>query len=245
MSSPRYQNVRFVQEGHPGFRAHVNRAKAIRQAGREAAATAAPQIHVVSATGPTESLPADANTIAAPIEVTPVVRPLSRSYTGRVGERAARRLIGDHAKLSPERILTYRRPGFGGEPVTDYQELDGVCWLDRNGLIIYEVKLTYLDNMRNHHGIGQLNHAAAILKSASGIYTVRKRLVYVAEPGVAKSVDGPFVQPTDLQSEFGIIWITPSQLEWAASDLGRPMPEGWRSLWAHHDDNPSPLGMAA
>lgn len=170
---------------------------------------------------------------------------LSRAHVGYMGEKAARRYLGQWLKLYPGRILTWRRPNYQGKLVTGYQELDAVTWLDENDPVIYEVKLTTVARMREQAGIEQLAHAATIIPAKPRIYSVRRRLVYIGTPATAQAVGAEMLKPNDITSPFGIIWITPDELEWAARDIGQSMPEGWRGLWDHHDNAPTPLDMAA
>jgi hypothetical protein len=161
---------------------------------------------------------------------------------GGIVERAARHHIAQQVTLQEERILTWCETQTWSRAVTLYQELDAIQPTPQ-GFKLFEIKLTTAENMGLHYGLTQLRKSRKILKEGmTGGVQARClfRLVYVAEAPLESSL--PAVDCLDDTTPIGIVWLTPEQIEQAASDLGIQLPVDWMNPATRrgHEENRVP-----
>jgi len=148
-------------------------------------------------------------------------------YLGGVVERCVQHWISKHVPLSENRILAWEQRQKNGRVGPMFRELDGVWHIDDESLCLFEVKLTYAENMQSGVGIRQLNIAADTLYTDPKWKYILKRLVYVASEVVTVLDDLPVVMPDDEFSELGVIWVAPEDVERAAQELDLQLPDNW------------------
>jgi hypothetical protein len=150
-------------------------------------------------------------------------------YLGGLVELCVRHWLGKIVPLQEERILCWEQRLRNGRSGTLYRELDAAWAIDHESLCLYEMKLTYPENMENGVGLRQLDIAAEILFTDPRYQYILKRLVYVAEERVTVTEDDlPALAPDEEYEELGVIWVSPEDVETAAQELGIELPEGWR-----------------
>ncbi len=150
-------------------------------------------------------------------------------YLGGLVERCVRRWLEAQVPLQEERILAWSQRQRNGRVGPMFRELDAVWRIDTESLCIYEMKLTYPDNMRNGTGIKQLNIASDILLQNPENKYVLKRLVYVETEKVQVLEEVPEVAANEEFAELGVIWIPVDAVEQVAAELEIELPENWRT----------------
>lgn len=149
-------------------------------------------------------------------------------YLGGLVELCVRHWLAQQVPLQEARILTYEQRQRNGRQARLYRELDAVWPIDEVSLCLFEMKLTFPENMERGVGLFQLETATEIL-FASGRYDyILKRLVYVAETKVTVLEDVPELAPDDEYAELGVVWVAPEAVEVAAKELEIELPENWR-----------------
>lgn len=148
-------------------------------------------------------------------------------YLGGIVELAVRHWLSAYIPLQEARILAWEQRLRNGRNGTLYRELDAVWTIDEESLCLYEMKLTYPENMEKGVGIRQLNIAADTLFASKLYRYILKRLVYIGSERV-EVLDGiPELEPDDETEELGVIWVTPEAVETSAIALGIELPENW------------------
>ena len=216
------RDTRFVSEKDPGYMAFCRRAQAFRKARAEGPGTAVRTDCRAAAT--TEPMP-----LAAPDNETALPAPPRTAPVGKTVERAARRVLGDCVKLGPCRVIAWRERNFDGRFETRYQEVDALWWNEADSVVLYEVKFISPERMRQRVGLYQLERAARAAQTHPKINTVRTRLVYIGDAEERLLAAGGGIPAEQTDSDAGIVWITPEQVEWAARDLSLDLPADWRS----------------
>jgi hypothetical protein len=149
-------------------------------------------------------------------------------YLGGIVELCVRHWLSGKTPLQPERILAWSQRLRNGRVGPAYRELDAVWRIDKESLCIFEMKLTYPENMQNGVGIRQLNAAADVLHSDAANRYVLKRLVYIATEKV-NVLDGlPELEANDEFAELGVVWVPVEAVEAAAAELSIELPENWK-----------------
>lgn len=149
-------------------------------------------------------------------------------YLGGLVELCVRHWLGKQVLLEKDRILAWEQRLNNGRVGPMYRELDAVWKIDNESLCLFEMKLTYGDNMRNGVGIRQLNTAADALFTDPRWHYVLKRLVYIETERVPVLEDMPVVEPQDEYSEIGVIWVPVESVEEAAVELAIELPDNWK-----------------
>lgn len=152
---------------------------------------------------------------------------LSCSAIGRRVERAVRLWLGLRVKLERDRILTWQQRLEEGGFARRYRELDGVWRSDYDAVCLYEIKFTSVELMAQGRGAAQLRRATETLLAGKATRKVRRRLVYVGDAVDRLLVGGESAAPDDDTAPAGIVWVTPEEVEAAASSLGEPLPAYW------------------
>src|SRR5215467_328832 len=130
-------------------------------------------------------------------------------YLGGLVEQCVRRWLGGFVPLQPERILSWEQRLRTGRHGVMFRELDAVWQIDHESLCLYEMKLTYPENMMSGVGLRQLDAAAETLFASKRYQYILERLVYVAEAPV-EVLDGlPALAPDDEHEELGVVWVPP------------------------------------
>lgn len=146
---------------------------------------------------------------------------------GGLVERSVRHWLGQRVPLSEERILVWEQRQRNGRNATLYREIDGIWQIDDTSLCLYEMKLTFVENMERGVGLGQLEASSQTLFASGRYEYILKRLVYVAEERV-QVLDGlPELEPDDECAEVGVVWVPPGEVEAAAAELEISLPENW------------------
>lgn len=146
---------------------------------------------------------------------------------GGIVEQCVRHWLSGFVPLQPERILTWEQRLRNGRHGMMYREMDAVWTIDAESLCLFEMKLTFAENMERGVGIKQLNTNADILFASGQYQYILKRLVYVAEERV-DVLDGlPVLEPADEWEELGVIWVPPASVVESAAVLGLTLPENW------------------
>jgi hypothetical protein len=146
---------------------------------------------------------------------------------GGLVERSVRHWLSGFVSLKDERILAWEQRQRNGRHATFYRELDAVWQIDEESLCLYEMKLTFADNMENGVGLPQLEAACETLSASNRYQYLLKRLVYVAEEKVTVLEGLPELEPDDEYAELGVIWVPPMAVEAAARELEIELPENW------------------
>src|SRR5262249_54282198 len=84
-------------------------------------------------------------------------------YLGGLVELAVRHWLSGFVSLQEERILAWEQRVRTGRTETLYRELDAVWAIDDESLCLYEMKLTFPENMERGVGLRQLDIAADTL----------------------------------------------------------------------------------
>ena len=134
------------------------------------------------------------------------------------------------AKLDMCRIIRSRVRHADGSTAILFRELDGIHVADYDTAVIYEVKFLSRSLIRELGPVGkrQLDRSANILRHSYRV--VKTRLVYVGTEADASYLGLPYTAIDDLESDFGIVWISPAQIETACLSLGIQLPCGWSEL---------------
>lgn len=148
-------------------------------------------------------------------------------YLGGLVELAIRHWLGGFVPLQEERILAWEQRQRNGRHGTLYRELDAVWRIDFESLCLYEMKLTFPENMERGVGIRQLDIAANTLYIDKQNRYILKRLVYVGEEQVPVLENLPVLAPDDEYEELGVIWVPPDAVETAARELELELPPDW------------------
>jgi len=148
-------------------------------------------------------------------------------YLGGLVERAVRHWLGKALPLSDERILVWDQRQRNGRNSTLYREIDAVWHIDDESLCLYEMKLTFAENMERGVGLRQLEASSETLFASSKYKYILKRLVYVAEEKVEVLEGLPELEPNDEYAEIGVIWAPPASVVEAATELGIELPANW------------------
>ena len=146
---------------------------------------------------------------------------------GGLVERCVRHWLEGFVPLQEERILAWEQRQRNGRHGTLYRELDAVWQIDDESLCLYEMKLTYPENMENGVGLRQLEAATETLFAAGRYRYILKRLVYVGEEKVTVLEGLLELAPDDEYEEFGVIWVSPAAVEAAAQELDISLPADW------------------
>jgi len=156
-----------------------------------------------------------------------VPRPLS---VGKAIERSAMAIIGQQLRLDNRRIVKalYWDGIRGHRARPKYREVDGAHVIDNDLALIYEVKAISNDLMYQTHGHEQLQSVASLLRKR--YYCVHTRLVYVAPEGALVRALLPTVDIDDIETEDGVIVLSPEQIEAGAGSRHIELPAGWTDL---------------
>jgi hypothetical protein len=148
-------------------------------------------------------------------------------YLGGLVERAVRHWLGKFVPLAAERILEWEQRQRNGRNATLYREIDAVWHIDDESVCLYEMKLTFAENMENGVGLRQLEASSATLFASTKYRYILKRLVYVAEERVEVLEGLPVLEPGDEYAELGVIWAPPAEVAAAAAELEIELPANW------------------
>ena len=149
-------------------------------------------------------------------------------YLGGIVEQCVRHWLSHLVPLQEERILAWSQRLRNGRIGPAYRELDAVWRIDVESLCVFEMKLTYPENMQNGVGLRQLNGAADVLFADDANRYVLKRLVYIATEKV-EVLDGlPELDANDEYAELGVVWVPVDAVEAAAAELALDLPENWK-----------------
>ena len=146
---------------------------------------------------------------------------------GGLVERAVRHWLGQFVPLYEERILVWQQRQRNGRNATLYREIDAIWQIDDESLCLYEMKLTYAENMERGTGLRQLDASSETLFASGKYKYILKRLVYVADEKVTVLDDLPELNPDDEYEELGVVWAPPAEIEQAARELEIVLPENW------------------
>lgn len=149
-------------------------------------------------------------------------------YLGGLVELCVRHWLAQQVPLQEARILTYEQRQRNGRQARLYRELDAVWPIDDVSLCLFEMKLTFPENMERGVGLFQLETATEILFASGRYEYILKRLVYVAETKVTVLEDLPELAPDDEFAELGVVWVAPEAVEAAAQELELELPDNWR-----------------
>ncbi|HLK57673.1 MAG TPA: hypothetical protein VKU00_13995 [Chthonomonadaceae bacterium] len=149
-------------------------------------------------------------------------------YLGGIIERCVQHWLRGFVPLQEERILAWEQRQRSGRHGEMFRELDGVWQIDAESLCLFEIKMTYPENMENGVGLRQLDIAAETLFLSGKYHYILKRLVYVATEKVAVLEDVPELAPDDEYEELGVIWVPPDAVVAAAQALELELPENWQ-----------------
>lgn len=154
-------------------------------------------------------------------------------YLGGLVEQCVRRWLERAVPLQEERILTWEQRLRTGRHGRMFRELDGVWTIDAESLCLFEMKLTFAENMERGHGLKQLDIAAQTLFASRRYQYILQRLVYVAAEPIPVLVDEerpeglPALAPDDEYEELGVVWVTPEAVIEAAAELEITLPDNW------------------
>jgi hypothetical protein len=158
-------------------------------------------------------------------------------YLGGLVERCVRHWLAGYVPLQEERILAWEQRQRNGRYGRVYRELDAVWTIDHESLCLFEMKLTFPENMARGVGLRQLDIASQTLFATGRYRYILQRLVYVAAepiPVLADPEDAegneeglPALEPNDEFEELGVVWVTPEAVEAAAQVLEIELPENW------------------
>jgi hypothetical protein len=158
-------------------------------------------------------------------------------YLGGLVERCVRHWLGAHVPLQEERILTWEQRQRNGRYGRVFRELDAVWTIDHESLCLFEMKLTFAENMARGVGLRQLDIASQTLFASGRYRYILQRLVYVAaepipvlsDPEDTEAGEGglPALEPNNEYEELGVVWVTPEAVEAAARELEIELPANW------------------
>ncbi|HLJ54697.1 MAG TPA: hypothetical protein VKT77_06620 [Chthonomonadaceae bacterium] len=151
----------------------------------------------------------------------------SGEVLGGLVERAVQHWLARRVELLPERILVWEQRQRNGRNATLFREIDAIWQIDAESLCLYEVKLTYAENMEQGVGLRQLDASTETLFASGRYRYILQRLVYIA-PERVTVLDGlPELEPDDECAELGVVWAPPDEIEAAARELEIDLPENW------------------
>lgn len=170
--------------------------------------------------------------ITASLPVTGSDRPElpKRTKVGRYVEGGFRHILGQSVQAQGRRILRWEEVRRCGEVTVKYKECDGV-WQVGATYVLFEVKATTPERMREHVGQSQLDRARAVLTACPGVRRVLRRLVYVGGAPDRYVDDVPSVRCDDLDADLGVIWLDPDSIDRAHRAMLRPTLAGWREAY--------------
>ena len=146
---------------------------------------------------------------------------------GGLVERSVRHWLSRYVPLSEERILAWEQRQRNGRNATLYREIDGIWPIDDESLCLYEMKLTFPENMERGVGLRQLEASTETLFASGKYQYLLKRLVYIGEERVPVLGDLPELEPDDEYAELGVVWVPPVAVEEAARELEIELPDNW------------------
>lgn len=152
---------------------------------------------------------------------------------GGLVERCVRHWLEQFVPLQEERILTWEQRLRTGRHGRMFRELDGVWTIDAESLCLFEMKLTFTENMERGHGLKQLDIAAQTLFASKRYKYILQRLVYIAAEPIPVLADEensaglPTLAPNDEFEEIGVIWVKPEAVMEAATALEIDLPDNW------------------
>ena len=146
---------------------------------------------------------------------------------GGLVERCVRHWLSGYVPLANERILTWEQRLRNGRHAALYRELDAVWQIDEESICLYEMKLTFPENMENGVGLRQLETATDILYASKRYQYILQRLVYVGEEKVTVLDGLSELEPADENVELGVIWVPPSAVESIAQEMEIELPDNW------------------
>jgi len=146
---------------------------------------------------------------------------------GGLVERAVRQWLSKFVSLSDDRILVWEQRQRNGRNATLYREIDGIWRIDSESLCLYEVKLTFAENMERGVGLRQLEASTETLFASKQFKYILQRLVYVAEEQVDVLEGLPVLEPDNEYAEVGVIWAPPAEIVESARELEIELPENW------------------
>jgi hypothetical protein len=158
-------------------------------------------------------------------------------YLGGLVERCVRHWLSKHVPLQEERILAWEQRQRNGRYGPVFRELDAVWTIDEESLCLFEMKLTFAENMARGVGLRQLDIATQTLFATGRYKYILQRLVYVAaepipvldDPEDTEIGEGglPSLEPNDEYEELGVVWVKPEAVMAAAQELEIELPENW------------------
>ncbi len=146
---------------------------------------------------------------------------------GGLTEMCVRHWLAGFVTLADERILAWEQRLRNGRHGAQFRELDAVWQIDAESLCLYEMKLTFPENMERGVGLRQLDIAADTLFVSKKYQYILKRLVYVAEEPLVVLDGLPALAPDDEFAELGVVWVPPAAVEAAAQELSIDLPADW------------------
>ena len=146
---------------------------------------------------------------------------------GGLVERCVRHWLGKSVPLSEERILVWQQRQRDGRHATLYREIDGIWQIDEESLCLYEMKLTFPENMERGTGLRQLEASSETLAASGRYQYILKRLVYIGDERVTVLEDIPELEPDDEYAELGVVWVPPAAVQESAGELEIVLPENW------------------
>lgn len=146
---------------------------------------------------------------------------------GGLVERAVRHWLSKSVPLIDERILVWEQRQRNGRNATLYREIDAIRQIDEESLCLYEMKLTFPENMERGVGLRQLDASTETLFASGRYQYLLKRLVYVGTERVTVLDGLPELERDDEYAEVGVVWAPPEAVEEAARELEITLPENW------------------
>ncbi len=146
---------------------------------------------------------------------------------GGLVERAVRHWLNKSVPLIDERILVWEQRQRNGRNATLYREIDAIRQIDEESLCLYEMKLTFPENMERGVGLRQLDASTETLFASGRYQYLLKRLVYVGTEHVTVLDGLPELERDDEYAEVGVVWAPPEAVEEAARELEITLPENW------------------
>jgi hypothetical protein len=126
-------------------------------------------------------------------------------------------------------VVAWRERNRDGVYETRYQEADALWWSAGDTVVLYEVKFTSSEQMRQRSGLRQVERAARAAQQHPRVNSVRTRLVYIGDAEERLLAQSAGVVADQDEPAFGIVWIAPEEVEWAVCDLGLTLPPHWLS----------------
>jgi len=209
MPSSIISDVRLIGQHDQGFRAYV---------ARERAARAALCI---------ENSTTDSHIVSPVIAAPATTRSRPNVSVGRLVEGAIRQWLGCQIKSECNTVLTWREQADHARR-RHYAELDFLHRVDSDTVAVFEIKFLTDEWMLVLKGIDQLDRAERVLQHLPASRNVLKRLVYVGD-GSLEIPALPVIDPSDMRTSQGVIWVDAATVESLSLDRGAPLPEDWQS----------------